>query len=170
MFQTIFEWILLPVWFSLPGIIANIMPGAARSWPGGTKPVSERILGPNKTWMAIPAALLGAHLTVTVQLVMGYPGYNYPNVPWYLLGICFGLGAPLGDWCKSLLKRLIGIEPGGKWWFEKIDFLVMSYLFLWILGVALPVQYYVVPIMLMCIIHGPGNRFAYQMGWRNSPH
>ena len=148
MFQTIFEWVLLPVWFSLPGMIAHTVP--------------------NKHWTALPLAMLAAHVTLSVQRSLF--SYPLPDAPWLILVICFGLGAFLSKWVTPSLKHLLGVKSADVRCFEKVDFLVMSYLFLWILGVALPVQYYVVPIMLMCITHGPGNRFAYQMGWRNSPY
>jgi uncharacterized membrane protein YeaQ/YmgE (transglycosylase-associated protein family) len=162
-------FIILPWWFSLPGYVANICPGIARSFPGGKVPVSQKYLGPNKTWAAIPAALVGATLTVILQSLITYPAI-YPKVSGWIIALCFGIGAPLGDWTKSLMKRFCGIEPGGKWWVEKIDFLIMSFLFITIVYGFLPLQYYLIPIIFYFLVHGPGNKLSYKLGWRNSPH
>ena len=169
MLDILFNFIILPWWFSLPGYIANICPGLARSVPGGKIPVSKKYLGPNKTIAAIPAALLGALLIAYFQSMLKY-GDNYPTAHWLTIALCFGLGVPLGDWTKSFAKRRLGIEPGGKWWVEKIDFLVMSFLFLTVFYGPLPIEYYIVPISFYLIVHGPGNKLSYKLGWRNSPH
>lgn len=132
-------------------------------------PVSRKHLGPNKTIAAVPATLLGATLIAYLQSLLNY-GDSYPAVSWLTVAICFGLGVPLGDWTKSFAKRQLGIEPGGKWWVEKIDFIVMSFIFLTIFHGLLPVQYYLVPIGFYLIVHGPGNKLSYKLGWRNSPH
>lgn len=137
--------------------------------PGGKIPVSKKYLGPNKTVAAIPAALIGALLIAYLQSYVNYSD-NYPVMHWLTIAICFGFGVPLGDWAKSFAKRRLGIEPGGKWWVEKIDFLVMSFLFLTIAYGWLPLQYYIVPIGFYLIVHGPGNKLSHELGWRNSPH
>ncbi len=167
--ENFLNFIILPWWFSLPGYVANICPGIARALPGGKVPVSLNYLGPNKTWAALPAALMGASIVALLQSLTIYPS-SYPQVSWWLLAICFGFGTVLGDWAKSLAKRLLGIEPGGKWWVEKIDFLVLSFLFLATAGIILPLHYYVIPIGFYFLVHGPGNQLAYTLGWRNSPH
>lgn len=164
-----FEYIVVPWWFSLPGIVANILPGFARNLPGGTVPVSERILGPNKTWMAIPAALVGAGLVVWAQVFTESAPKLTQQHP-FAVALCFGFGVPLGDWTKSFLKPWFGIERGGKWWVEKFDFLIASFLLLSRLGITLPIPYYTVPIVFMYLLHGPGNKLSYRLGWRNSPN
>ncbi len=167
--ETIIQYVLLPWWFSLPGYIANICPGFARQLPGGTIPVSMKYLGANKTWMALPAALAGAILIAFLQYQLNYPT-EYPAVSWWILGLSFGFGVPLGDWTKSYLKRRLGIPPGGKWWVEKFDFLIASFVILAIMGFPLPLYYYLVPLTFYLLLHGPGNRLSYKLGWRNSPH
>lgn len=167
--ETILHYILLPWWFSLPGYVANVCPGFARKLPGGTKTVSMKYLGPNKTWMALPAAIAGAMLVAYLQSQLNHPA-GYPDVTWLTLGLCFGIGAPVGDWIKSFFKRLLGISPGGKWWVEKFDFLIASFIILAIVGVQLPLIYYLTPLAFYLMVHGPGNRLSYKLGWRNSPH
>ncbi len=71
---------------------------------------------------------------------------------------------------KSYLKRCLGIPPGGKWWVEKFDFLIASFVTLAIVGVLVPLCYYLVPLAFYLLVHGPGNRLSYKLGWRNSPH
>ena len=163
------DYILLPWWFALPGYVGNICPGIARKFPGGTKPVSLKYLGPNKTWAAIPAAVIGATAIACLQTYLSYPP-SYPTIPWWVGALCFGLGVPLGDWTKSYAKRLGGIAPGGKWWPEKIDFLVASFLLITITYGFLPFCYYLVPLLFYGLVHGPGNRLSFTLGWRNSPH
>jgi len=165
----IFEYLLLAWWFSLPAYVANICPGLARTLPYGKIPVSVNYLGPNKTWMAFPSALIGACVIAWTQGMLTYP-QNYPEVTCWVAGACFGFGTVLGDWAKSLAKRRLGIAPGGKWWVEKIDFLIMSFILLTLTEGALPLQYYLVPILFYGLVHGPGNRLSYKLGWRNSPH
>lgn len=169
MLESIFNLIILAWWFSLPGYVANICPGVARALPGGKIPVSKKYLGPNKTIAAIPAAIFGAALVAYLQSFLNY-GDSYPSIPWYTIAFCFGLGVPLGDWTKSFTKRRLGIEPGGKWWVEKIDFLVMSFIFLTLATGPLALEYYIVPLAFYAIVHGPGNKLSYKLGWRNSPH
>ena len=161
--------ILLPWWFALPGYIGNICPGLARKFPGGTAPVSVTHLGPNKTWAAIPAALTGAGTVAYLQSLLSYP-LAYPATKWWVVALCFGFGVPLGDWSKSFLKRRRGIAPGGKWWVEKIDFLVASFLLFAVTGTVLPLPYYLVPVIFYILVHGPGNAQSFKLGWRNSPH
>lgn len=172
--DTLLNFILLPWWFSLPGYVANICPGLARSLPYGTVPVSIKYLGPNKTWAAIPASMFGAGLTAHMQTFLTYPA-SFPEFDWWVIVLCFGLGVPLGDWTKSLLKRVRRIPPGGKWWVESIDFLVASFILLTITQLltsedVLPFQYYLVPLTFYILVHGPGNRLSYKLGWRNSPN
>lgn len=163
-----FEYVWLPLWFALPGLVANTCPGFARALPYGKVPVSIKYLGPNKTIMAVPAALFGAYTIAWLQRdTMSHLPFE---ANWLVSGLCFGLGAPLGDWVKSLLKRKKGIEPGGKWWLEKFDFLLMSFSFLILILGWLPLQYYLAPLCLMALVHGPGNWLSYQLGLRNSPH
>ena len=165
----IVDLILLPWWFALPGYVGNICPGFARKLPCGTIPVSIQYLGPNKTWMAVPASIFGATLSAFFQSFITYTS-TYPSLNWPEIAICFGLGVPLGDWTKSFFKRRLGIIPGGKWWIEKIDFLLASFLLLTLLGGVLPISYYIVPIGFYLLVHGPGNRLSYRLGWRNTPH
>lgn len=163
------QFVLLPWWFALPGYVGNICPGMARAFPGGTRPVSMKYLGPNKTWAAIPASLLGAGIVALLQTNLIYP-VSYPTIPWWTIAVCFGLGVPFGDWTKSFAKRQLGIAPGGKWWMEKIDFLVASFLLLTFAHSFLPLHYYLVPLLFYGLVHGPGNRLSFKLGWRNSPH
>jgi hypothetical protein len=167
--EYILVYLLLPWWFSLPGYVANICPGIARTLPGGKIPVSRKVLGPNKTWAAIPAALVGAGIAVLLQHLLSYHD-TYPEIDWLTLVLCFGLGVPLGDLVKSLGKRTFGYAPGAPVWIEKVDFLLMSYLFIFLTGAVLPLTYYLIPIGFMLLVHGPLNRNAYRQGWRNSPH
>lgn len=165
----IVDCLILPWWFSLPAYVANSCPGFGRALPFGKVPISVKYLGPNKTMMALPTAILGACIVAWLQSLVTHP-LNYPQASWWIVGLSFGFGTVFGDWAKSFAKRQTGIAPGEKWWVEKIDFIVMSHLMLYVTFGALPVQYYLVPICFMLVVHGPGNRLSYRLGWRNSPH
>jgi hypothetical protein len=133
-------------------------------------PAAPDLLGPNKTFMAFPAAVFGAVVVTFVQSRLPYGFYNYRE-DWLLLGLCFGTGAVYGDWFKSYVKRMLGMQPGARWWFEKIDFLVMSFFFITaFLQQVFPVEVYLVPVVFMFLVHGPGNYFAYRWRLRNLPH
>lgn len=163
-----FEYVLWPMWFVLPALVANTCPGFARALPGGKVPVSARYLGPNKTVMAVPAALVGAFIVAWLQR-NSMPAFPF-QMNWLWVGLCFGLGVPLGDWLKSFAKRRLTIPPGGKWWVEKFDFLLAGFVLLVIPYGLLPIHYYLVPLVAMGLLHGPGNRLSYKLGLRNSPH
>lgn len=167
--ETLLTWLLLPWWFALPGYVANFCPGITRALPGGKIPISLRYLGPNKTILALPGALAGASIVSFLQSHITYP-HQYPSPSWWTVAWCFGLGSVLGDWSKSFMKRRMGAPPGTKWFVEKFDFLVGSFLLLAFAHGTLPIHYYIVPIVFMLLVHGPGNRMAYSLGWRNSPH
>lgn len=163
------------LWFFLPGIVGNQFPGFAvfflqkigkDHW---NKPVSERMLGKNKTWLAYPSSVVGSTITINIQSHYSdnnFIAYSSENI--YLLGFLFGVGIILGDHVKSLAKRkIMKIPPGERWWpFDQLDFLVGGLIFVCpVLGFhVLSSAIVLVPIIL--VLNPLVNRLGYIVGIR----
>jgi CDP-2,3-bis-(O-geranylgeranyl)-sn-glycerol synthase len=117
------------VWFLLfftPAYVANMLPPFFRKLPGGW-PIDggktwrgHRLLGENKTWRGLCVGTLGGGLVGYALQAAGLP-----FVWWW--GLWLGFAALVGDALKSLVKRQIGIKPGGRWVpFDQIDFMIAA--------------------------------------------
>jgi len=128
---------MFPVYF------ANMMPVFVKKIPFldvpmdfGKKYKGIRLLGNNKTWRGLIAAVIGAAIIFKIQVLL-YPLdfftrlsiVNYTTM-WVWLGAMLGLGAILGDAVKSFFKRRKKIKPGKSWMpFDQIDYTLGALLF-----------------------------------------
>ncbi len=175
----ILRYIVDSLWFFLPALVGNQFPGFAVWIMAKCKrshwnaPISERWFGKNKTWLAYPAAILGAAVTIYLQRgwkVSDLIDYNRPDL--WLIGTLFGFGIVAGDHLKSFFKRQFAkIPPGERWWpYDQLDFVVGGLLMVspvlgskvWMTGIVL------VPIV---ILFNPFvNRIGYELGLRKVPY
>ena len=166
------------IWFFLPAFVGNQFPGLfgwvltkfdRHHW---NFPVSVRWLGRNKTWLAYPAATVGAVVTIYLQRPWGESELiNYSRPDLWLVGVLFGVGIVAGDHVKSFFKRRQRIKPGDPWWpYDQLDFVVGGLLFVSLLlgWNVWPTAIVIVPLTL--IAHPLGNRIGYQLGVRKVPH
>jgi len=132
--------ILQALYFMLPAYCANMAPvfatkifGKRFSWPidFGLKIKGKPLLGKNKTWRGLIAAIIIAILIVLLQKVLyNYEFFKNLSLIDYSLVLCgvygflFGFGVILGDALKSLIKRRFNLKPGAKWFlWDQLDFL-----------------------------------------------
>jgi CDP-2,3-bis-(O-geranylgeranyl)-sn-glycerol synthase len=116
-------WFLI---FFIPAYVANMLPPFFRKLPfgypidGGRTWNGHRLLGENKTWRGLIIGTIGGGV---VGIVMQSSGL--PFVWWW--GHVLGFAALVGDALKSLVKRQIGIKPGGRWIpFDQLDFMITA--------------------------------------------
>jgi CDP-2,3-bis-(O-geranylgeranyl)-sn-glycerol synthase len=131
--------ILQALYFMLPAYCANMAPvfaakilGSKFAYPldFNLKFKGQPLLGKNKTWRGLIAAVLVATVIVYLQkisfysLLQGFCLIDYSLINVWVWGVLFGLGVILGDAVKSFFKRRANLKPGDKslpW--DQIDFL-----------------------------------------------
>ncbi|MEM4268372.1 MAG: CDP-archaeol synthase [Candidatus Woesearchaeota archaeon] len=128
-FATLLDTLLIALYYTAPGLIANMIPvftkkinfldtpvDFGKSWKGA------RIFGDHKTYKGFFFGIISAIFLVYVQKLLytfdwlnrisfvDYGSFSYLEVVW--LGFLFGFGALFGDLIKSYFKRRAGIAPG----------------------------------------------------------
>lgn len=138
------ESILFALWFFAPAGAANVMPIFASKMPilrrynapmdCGLTLRGKRLLGEHKTWRGLLTGIIAGTLALFIQqlLVHHFSWFteynqevNYANLPLFLVGPLFGIGALGGDAVKSFFKRQLNIAPGKTWFpFDQLDYIV----------------------------------------------
>lgn len=136
--------IFFVLWFFLPAGVANMVPiftahlPVLRHWSTpmdfGRTFRGKKIFGEHKTWRGLGSGILAAILVLWLQqwLVseIGWirdwtSSVDYSALPTVLLGICFGVGALLGDALGSFFKRQRAVAPGDAWFpFDQTDYII----------------------------------------------
>jgi CDP-2,3-bis-(O-geranylgeranyl)-sn-glycerol synthase len=121
------SWIFDILLLYLPAFIANATPLLIIKLPWVKKhnaPVWTAKLGAHKTWMGLGGGVVAGALCG--GLLHAFLPESNPAEPFYddlpfalFFGALLGLGALLGDAAKSMLKRKLGIAPGG--WLPILD-------------------------------------------------
>ncbi len=132
--------ILQALYFMLPAYFANMAPVFATKIFGNklALPIDfnktykgKPILGKNKTWRGLIAAIIAGILVALLQKYL----YNftffkqlsildYARISCLVFGFLFGFGVILGDAVKSFIKRRQNLKPGAKWFpWDQLDFL-----------------------------------------------
>lgn len=180
--------IVVLLWLFLPVGLANTAPVLARKLPGikhYNRPVDfgktfrgKRIFGDHKTIRGIVAGVVMGILVAAFQMVLStmfeWPGrissevdYSSPIV--LLMGACMGFGAIAGDTVKSFFKRQIGVEPGKSWVpFDQLDF-VLGGLVLSLPFFMLPIETYLLGLVLTLFLHPTFNILAWLIGLQEKP-
>lgn len=129
------------IWFILPAYVGNMAPVFAKRIfkDRFSTPIDlninfrkSPIAGKNKTYRGVIAAIFLSTVVVLIQKSAYFDPYiqsisliNYSKINWLLWGFLMGMGAMLGDFLKSVIKRRIGKKPGESWKpLDQIDFLV----------------------------------------------
>ncbi len=157
--------ILKSLYFFLPAYCANMAPVLFRWLPGGV-PISKRLLGSNKTWRGIIAAILTGGLVFWLQQLLYALGFRQFALIAYsdfsvALGFMLGAGAILGDLVKSYLKRGYNLPPGARWlpW-DQLDFVFGGIIFSWFVYVP-PAEVVLVLLVISPVLHIAINHIAY---------
>lgn len=129
------------LYLALPAFVANMMPVIAtryniapflnRPVDGGVMYRGKPLLGINKTWRGVFAAVCGSTLTVIIQYFEKLP-LNIITVAYeslfvaILYGICVGLLVILGDALGSFIKRQFSLRSGSPSIpLDQIDYIVV---------------------------------------------
>lgn len=115
------------IYFLLPGALANMMPVFVKkkmeylNYPldFGLKFGDKRLLGENKTFRGLFAAIIGSIFLVYVQSIFydfqffrNISFINYFTTNFLVLGFLIGFGVMFGDALGSFFKRRVGYAPG----------------------------------------------------------
>lgn len=125
-------YLLVPAYFAnmAPVLVKPIFPFLDSPLDGGAKYKGKQVLGNNKTWRGLIAAIFTGILCTYLQ-------YYYGPLEWLLfdytnysqIGFALGFGAIAGDAVKSFFKRRRNIKPGHDWFpFDQIDFTVGAFI------------------------------------------
>jgi phosphatidate cytidylyltransferase len=95
----------------------------------GTHPLAP-VLSPRKTWEGVVGGLLGSLAAAFICRAWFLPSLGAPEA--LGLGLMFGVLAPLGDLCESILKRSAGVKesggliPGHGGMLDRVDSLIFT--------------------------------------------
>jgi CDP-2,3-bis-(O-geranylgeranyl)-sn-glycerol synthase len=112
------------VYLLLPAYVANMAAPFAKFWPGPNRPIVARWLGDHKTVVGVLLGIVAGVLTSYMQSRLPCSPAGVEPGNWLASGCALGVGAMTGDAVKSLVKRRVGIAPGGRWIpADQIDFI-----------------------------------------------
>ena|SRR3989344_9152027 len=132
------------LYLALPAFVANMAPVLAARFhilsslstpiDGGKTWREKQILGANKTWRGLVAAVAGAAFISTIQYGLDLPLFAYTSIFNSLLyavsyGALAGFLCMLGDMIGSFIKRTLGIASGKPFIpLDQIDYM-LAYIF-----------------------------------------
>jgi len=168
--------ILQALYFMLPAYFANMAPvfaakifGRRFSYPldFGLKIKTKPLLGANKTWRGLVAAIVMAILIVFLQKLLyeidffkSLSLFDYSQIICGVYGFLFGFGVILGDAIKSLIKRRLSLAPGAKWFFwDQLDFLGALLLIFFVYIPSWPII--IIIILISPVLPLIANRLGY---------
>lgn len=179
-------FLLSVIYFYLPGAIANIGANLARFIPffkrinapidGGKKLYSHRLVGEHKTWGGFFCGLL-------FGVVFGMVKYFIVDKYWFgtlflrldldgemVLVFILSFGALFGDIVKSVIKRLLGIQPHDAWIpFDEIDHTLMAMLLVKLFfGVEWKLVFWVIGVFF--VLHWIANVVGYKLKIKRVPY
>lgn len=175
-------------WFLLPAAFANAAPIAAAPLPvikrftapidGGKTWRGHALLGPNKTWRGIIAGIVVATIVLWLQVYLfdqyewaqfAANGVNYRDLPIFILGPLFAVGALGGDSIESFFKRRKQI-PSGKSWvpFDQIDYIIGSIIVSLFFVKLAPIHYLYMIIVWFCM-HLLASYLGYKLRLKKDP-
>ena len=162
----ILELVLKSLYFFLPAYLANMAPILFRWIPFGSKPVSVKFFGENKTWRGLLVGAISGGIIFSIQKLIHSFGFQQLALIDYHdfsigLGFLMGFGALLGDLVKSYYKRKANIPPGKPWIpFDQIDFVVGGLILGFFIYVP-PAEVALVLLVVSPILHVLVNYIGY---------
>lgn len=185
---TMIQDILLAFWLLLPAAIANaapvfgaILPGI-KHWnspiDGGRTFRGHRLFGSHKTWRGLASGIIAATLVLWLQqLAFTHTEWaqyvagpvNYKQLPIFLLGPLFAIGALGGDAIESFFKRQRGIKSGGTWIpFDQIDY-ILGAIIVTLPFIILKPSQYIWMLIVWFIMHLLFSYTGWAMGLKKRP-
>ena len=179
---------LFAIWFLLPAAVANAAPVFAAAIPflkhldapidGGATWRGRELLGPHKTWRGIIAGIIISTLKLWGQVVLfdqfswaryAAAGVDYSELPIFVLGPLFALGALGGDAVESFFKRQHGIRSGKSWLpFDQLDYIAGSVLVSLCVVILTPPQYILI-FIIWFLVHLISSYVGYKLGLKKEP-
>ena len=180
--------ILFAIWFLLPAAAANAAPVFAAAIPLVKKidtPIDAgkifrgyRLLGPHKTWRGIIAGIVIATIVLWLQRLfteyliwdqVAADNINYSDLPVFLLGPLFAIGALGGDAIESFFKRQRNIKSGTAWVpFDQLDYVIGSVAVSLLFVILSPLQYMWIFIVWF-LMHLSASYIGYRLGLKRDP-
>lgn len=173
--------VLKSLYLILPAYIANMAPvlfkgvlkPLARPIAPNIKLRGKPLFGSHKTYMGLIIAALAGILVFMLQVwLFNYSLFQQISLVNYdlffqryniLPGFLLGFGAILGDLVKSVIKRQLGIKPGGRFMpWDQLDFLIGALVFISIIYVP-SWQIVLVLFVLTPILHIAINHLGYYL-------
>lgn len=172
------------LYLALPAFVANMMPVVAARFnlvPFLDRPIDAHaslrgkpLLGRNKTWRGVVAAVVGGVAIAVVQYVCALPLHTVTTTAFDSLAIAIGYGmfvgilVMFGDALGSIVKRQLNIQSGA----PCIPLDQVDYIVIFILG-TLFVTSWSVPSSAVLIgatffLNLGANAFAYVIGIKNT--
>jgi len=180
--------LLFALWFFAPAGVANAMPIFAAKMPGlkkwqtpldlGRKWRGKRVFGANKTWRGLAVGVVAATFILALQqYAVLHTAWaqnltdqvNYSELPLFILGPLFGLGALLGDAIESFFKRQRDVPPGHSWFpFDQLDYIIGGAIAAAPI-IRLSVLQYVWVVVIWLLIHMVASYIGFQMKFKERP-
>ncbi len=160
------------VFLFVPAFVANATPVIIKNIPPFSQwnqPISARIFGKNKTWRGLVSGTLMAILVAWLQFLF-FPSWYPLEITLQkalLIGFLLGIGALIGDFVESAIKRKLGKKPGAPlpFW-DGTDYIFGA------LIVLSPIYVPTVLGIILLILLAPflsliANTISYLLGWKN---
>lgn len=180
--------IFFALWFFAPAAVANMVPILAAAIPQlrrfdapmdfGKTFRGRRIFGSHKTWRGLIAGVVMATLTLWLQQFLVEhvqwvqqltSQVSYAQLPTFILGPLFALGALGGDALESFFKRQRNVAPGRGWFpFDQIDYIVGGAIAT-LPFVSLTLAQYAWLIVLWLLIHLVASYVGWLLGLKERP-
>ena len=180
--------ILFAIWFMLPAATANAIPIVVAAMPalkkfnapidGGMRFHGHRLFGSHKTWRGIIAGIIIATVVLLLQQLLAanytWAQYlsgdvDYSQLPVFLLGPLFAIGALGGDAVESFFKRQRGLKSGSSWVpFDQLDYIIGSVLISLFFVRLEPLQYIWI-FIIWFVMHLAASYVGYRLGLKKDP-
>lgn len=161
--------VVAALWWYFPAFVANAVPVVifpfVRQW---NRPIWEKGLGSNKTWIGLVSGILAGVLAGWLQISL--TNWIFGGPLWILWSALIAFGALFGDITKSYFKRRLGMKPGSPWpVVDGIDYVLGAL----VIGMLLFVPRWDIAVAL--VILGPilsllANIFSYLVGLKKVWH
>ncbi len=156
----------LMIVFYLPAMVANGSPTLVRkgtpidlglkAWDG------RRLFGNHKTFEGLLVGLTFGAIIALDEHILGLLPFRY--------GLASSAGALLGDLVGAFIKRRLGIESGAPApLLDQWDFVLGATAAMMLLGCRIPLECFVLALIVMFCLHRLTNYVAYKLGIKAVP-
>lgn len=157
---------VLKIYF--PAMVANAAPVFLKQGKPldlGAKFIDgRRILGNGKTFEGVAIGLFFGTYTGIIEALV------FKNTFFIRIGFIASVGALLGDVFGSFIKRRLGLKRGDPApILDQLDFIYSATLFLYLIGVTVTLEKFIVIQLITLVLHIVTNRIAYVLKLKPVP-